>query len=49
MGRVATSAAVSGGMNVVDETRGAMNPDTKRLAEKIAERAKAFYVRQGWH
>ena len=48
MGTMATSAAISGGMNVVDETRGAMNPDTKRLAEKIAERAKAFYVRQGW-
>ena len=48
MGNLATSAAISGGMNIVDETRGAMNPDAKRLAEKIAERAKAFYVRQGW-
>jgi hypothetical protein len=48
MGSVATSAAISGGMNIIDETRGAMNPDAKRLAEKIAERAKSFYVRQGW-
>ena len=48
MGNLATSAVISGGMNVVDEARGAMNPDAKRLAEKIAERAKAFYVRQGW-
>jgi hypothetical protein len=48
MGTAATSAVISGGMNVVDETRGAMNPDTKRLAKEIASRAKAFYVRQGW-
>jgi hypothetical protein len=48
MGSMATSAAISGGMNIIDETRGVMNPDAKRLAEKIAGRAKAFYVRQGW-
>jgi hypothetical protein len=48
MGSVATSAIISGGMNVARETRGAMNPDAERMAKKIAERAKAFYVRQGW-
>jgi hypothetical protein len=48
MGSVATSAIISGGMNVARETRGAMNPDADRMAAKIAERAKAFYVRQGW-
>ena len=49
MGSAATSAIISGGMNVARETRGAMNPDAERMAKKIAERAKAFYVRQGWH
>lgn len=48
MGSVATSAIISGGMNIARETRGAMNPDAERMAKKIAERAKAFYVRQGW-
>jgi hypothetical protein len=48
MGSVATAAVISGGMNIAKETRGAMNPDAKRMAEKIAERAKSFYVRQGW-
>ncbi|MBW2495046.1 MAG: DUF4410 domain-containing protein [Deltaproteobacteria bacterium] len=48
MGSAATSAIVSGGLNVARETRAAMSPDVKRMAEKIAERAKAFYVRQGW-
>ena len=48
MGSAATSAVISGGMNIAKETRGAMNPDAQRMAEKIAERAKAFYVRQGW-
>ena len=48
MGSAATSAIISGGMNVARETRGAMNPDAERMAKKIAERAKAFYVRQGW-
>jgi len=48
MGSAATSAIVSGGMNIARETRGAMNPDVERMAKKIAERAKAFYVRQGW-
>jgi len=48
MGSAATSAVISGGMNIAKETRGAMNPDAQRMAEKIAERAKAFYERQGW-
>jgi hypothetical protein len=48
MGSAATSAMISGGMNIAKETRGAMNPDAERMAKKIAERAKAFYVRQGW-
>jgi hypothetical protein len=48
MGSVATSAVISGGMNIAKETSGAINPDAKRMAEKIAQRAKAFYVRQGW-
>jgi len=48
MGSAATSAIISGGMNVTREARGAMNPDAERMAKKIAERAKAFYVRQGW-
>lgn len=48
MGSAATSAVISGGMNIAKETSGAMNPDAKRMAKKIAERAKAFYIRQGW-
>jgi hypothetical protein len=48
MGSAATSAVISGGMNIAKETRGAMNPDAQRMAKKIAGRAKAFYVRQGW-
>jgi len=48
MGSAATSAVISGGMNIAKETKGAMNPDAQRMAKKIAARAKAFYVRQGW-
>jgi len=48
MGSAATSAVISGGMNITREARGAMNPDAERMAKKIAERAKDFYVRQGW-
>ncbi len=47
-GRAATSAAISGAMSVTREIRGGMSADTKRLAEKIADRAEAFYERQGW-
>jgi hypothetical protein len=48
MGSAATSAVISGGMNIARETKGARNPDVERMAKEIAERAKAFYVRQGW-
>jgi hypothetical protein len=48
MGSAATSAVISGGMNITREARGAMNPDAERMAKEIAKRAKAFYVRQGW-
>jgi hypothetical protein len=48
MGSAATSAVISGGMNIAKEASGAINPDAKRMAGEIAERAKAFYVRQGW-
>jgi hypothetical protein len=47
-GTAATSAVISGGMNIAKETRGAMNPDAARMAKKIADRAQAFYERQGW-
>jgi len=47
-GTAATSAVVSGGMNIAKETRGAMHPDAARMAKKIADRAQAFYERQGW-
>jgi hypothetical protein len=47
-GTAAMSVVISGGMNIAKETRGAMNPDAARMAKKIAERAKAFYERQGW-
>jgi hypothetical protein len=47
-GTAATSAVISGGMNVTTEVRGGLEADAGRLAEKIAERAEAFYQRQGW-
>jgi hypothetical protein len=47
-GRVATSAVVSGGMNVAREVRGGMDADAGRLADEIAKRAEAFYKGQGW-
>jgi hypothetical protein len=48
MGNVARSAAISGGMNVVQEVTGGLESDAGRLAEQIAKRAAAFYTRQGW-
>jgi hypothetical protein len=48
MGSAATSAVISGGMNVVKEVRGGMGADAGRLANEIAKRAEAFYKRQGW-
>jgi hypothetical protein len=47
-GTAAASAVISGGMNVMTEMRGGLEADAGRLAEKIAERAEAFYRRQGW-
>ncbi len=48
VGSAATSAVISGGMAIVRETRGAMYDDAGRIADEIAERAEAFYKRQGW-
>jgi hypothetical protein len=48
VGSAATSAVVSGGMNVVKEVRGGGDADAGRLADEIAERAEAFYRRQRW-
>ncbi len=48
MGNVARSAAISGGMNVMQEVTGGLESDAGRLAEEIAKRATAFYTRQGW-
>ena len=48
MGNVARSAAISGGMNVMQEVTGGLESDAGRLAEQIAKRATAFYTRQGW-
>ena len=45
---VATSAVISGEMNIAKETRGAVNLDAKRMPKTIAERATTFYLRQGW-
>jgi hypothetical protein len=47
-GTAATSAIISGGMNIMKETRGAMHDDASRIADDIAERAEGFYQRQGW-
>jgi hypothetical protein len=48
MGTLAVSAAISGGMNIIKEGRASMDADAGRMAEEIAERAEAFYKRQGW-
>ncbi len=48
VGSIATSAAISGGMNVVKEARGGMAADAGRMAEQIAKRAEAYYRSQGW-
>ena len=47
-GRAATSAVISGGMNIVQEIQGRMTAEAGRLADAIAKRAAAFYKRQGW-
>ena len=48
MGTLATSAVISGGMNIAQEVQGRMTADAGRLADAIAKRAAAFYKRQGW-
>lgn len=48
MGRAATSAAISGGMNVVQEVTGGIDATVQDLAEELADRAASFYTRQGW-
>ncbi|MCH7645391.1 MAG: DUF4410 domain-containing protein [Myxococcales bacterium] len=48
MGAAATSAAISGGMNIFKEVRGGMHADAGRMAEQIAKRAEAYYRSQGW-
>ena len=40
--------AISGGMNIVKEARGSMDADAGHMTKEIAERAEAFYKRQGW-
>jgi hypothetical protein len=47
-GNAARSAAISGGMNVVQEVTGGLDSDAGNLAKKLAERAASFYKRQGW-
>ena len=48
LGNAATSAMISGGMNVAQEVTGRMSQDVDRLAEKLADRAVKFYARQRW-
>ena len=48
LGNAATSAMISGGMNVAQEVTGRMSQDVDRLAEKLADRAAKFYGRQRW-
>ena len=48
MGTALTSAAISGTLAVTREVRGSLGADANRLAEALAERAKAFYQRRGW-
>jgi len=45
MGNVARSAAISGGMNVVQEVTGGLDSDAGRLAGELAKRAEVFYKR----
>jgi hypothetical protein len=48
MGHAARSAAISGGMNVIQEVTGGIDATVQNLAEELAERAVSFYTRQGW-
>lgn len=47
-GRAATSAAISGGMNVVQEVTGGLEADTGRMADEIVKTGEEFYKRRGW-
>ncbi len=47
-GTAVASAAISGTLSVTREVRGGLEADAARLAEEIADRAKAFYERRGW-
>jgi hypothetical protein len=47
-GRAATSAVVSGGLNVASEATGALDADLDRLATRIADEGLAFYKLQQW-
>jgi hypothetical protein len=48
MGNVARSAAISGGMNVMQEVRAGLDKAAKNMAKELADRAVSFYTRQGW-
>ncbi len=50
VGRAATSAAISGGMNVASETVGgeSIEAAATRTAKRIAEVLKRGFVKQGW-
>jgi hypothetical protein len=48
MGKVARSAAISGGMNVMQEVRAGLDAAAKNMAKELADRAVSFYTRQGW-
>ena len=46
-GKVA-GLALGGGMSVARDIKGPIRTDVERLAEHYAEKAAAFYTRQGW-
>jgi hypothetical protein len=48
MGKVARSAAISGGMNVIQEVKAGLDAAAKNMAKELADRAVSFYTRQGW-
>jgi hypothetical protein len=48
MGNAARSAAISGGMNVMQEVSGGLDKAAKNMAKELADRAKSFYTRHGW-
>ncbi len=48
LGTAATSAVISGSVNIMSETSGRFNTDIKKLAEELGERAVQFYIDRGW-